>query len=115
MEDWQVIAIVTGAAVVLPLAVLGVFLLKGKGAMFLAGYNTMSEEKKSRYNEKALCKFMGIMILLISACVAAMFVGIVILNNAVIVTGVALTAAATIFALIYINTSSKIKTKEQPK
>ncbi|KAA0549833.1 DUF3784 domain-containing protein [Bacillus sp. BGMRC 2118] len=31
----------------------------GKGAGFLAGYNTMPEEEKANYYERALLRFMG--------------------------------------------------------
>ncbi len=38
---------------------LGVLFSKGKGAFLIAGYNTMSKEKKARYDKNALCRFMG--------------------------------------------------------
>lgn len=31
----------------------------GKGSFLIAGYNTMKKEKKSKVDEKLLCKFMG--------------------------------------------------------
>ncbi|NMA95582.1 MAG: DUF3784 domain-containing protein [Clostridiales bacterium] len=38
---------------------LGVVFMMGKGAFLIAGYNTSSKETKDKYDEKALCKFMG--------------------------------------------------------
>ena len=42
------------------------FLLCGKGAWLIAGYNTMSQAEKRRYDEKKLCRAMGIFLLLCS-------------------------------------------------
>jgi hypothetical protein len=41
------------------LLVCGIFLSKGKGAFLIAGYNTLSASEKAKYDEKALCQFMG--------------------------------------------------------
>ncbi|WP_421616750.1 DUF3784 domain-containing protein [Brevibacillus sp. TJ4] len=51
-------AIVT-FVILIPFLILAIFLSKGKGASLLAGYNTMSDNKKAEYDEVALCKFMG--------------------------------------------------------
>ena len=39
--------------------ILGVIFSLGKGAFLIAGYNTSNKEEKAKYDEKALCKFMG--------------------------------------------------------
>lgn len=38
---------------------LGLVFSRGKGAFLIAGYNTASRAEKERYDEKALCRFMG--------------------------------------------------------
>jgi len=58
--------IVTGATAI-PLIILSIFLLKGKGAFFIAGYNTMSDEERATYDEKALCRSVGWLLLIITA------------------------------------------------
>lgn len=45
------------AAIVLLL--LSIVLLSGHGSWLIAGYNTASEEEKSKYDEKKLCRVMG--------------------------------------------------------
>lgn len=40
--------------------IMAVVLLCGKGAGLIAGYNTSRKEDKSKYNEKKLCRVMGI-------------------------------------------------------
>ena len=42
------------------LALMSIVLLTGRGAGLIAGYNTASKEEKAKYNEKKLCRVMGI-------------------------------------------------------
>lgn len=56
-EGGIVIAVIIALAVLF--LVIGVVLLCGKGSGMLAGYNTMAQEEKAKYNEKALCKITG--------------------------------------------------------
>ena len=41
------------------MAIISLVLLSGRGAFLIAGYNTMSKDKKAKYNEKRLCRMMG--------------------------------------------------------
>ncbi len=41
-------------------AVLSIALLLGHASWFISGYNTASKEEKEKYNEKKLCRTMGI-------------------------------------------------------
>ena len=56
------------------LAVIALFLglaalfSRGKGAFLIAGYNTAPRAKKAKYDEKALCRFMGRLMLAMAAC-----------------------------------------------
>lgn len=40
--------------------VLSIILLSGHGSWFISGYNTASKEEKEKYDEKKLCRTMGI-------------------------------------------------------
>ena len=40
---------------------LSITFLIGKGSWLIAGYNTSSKEEKEKYDEKKLCRAMGIM------------------------------------------------------
>lgn len=42
------------------LLLLAIVLISGQGSGLIAGYNTASKEKKSKYNEKKLCRTVGI-------------------------------------------------------
>ena len=41
-------------------AVLSIVLISGHGSWFISGYNTASKEEKEKYDEKKLCRTMGI-------------------------------------------------------
>ena len=41
-------------------AVLSIVLISGHGSWLISGYNTASKEEKGKYNEKNLCRTMGI-------------------------------------------------------
>ena len=41
-------------------AVLSIILLSGHGSWLISGYNTASKEEKAKYNEKKLCRTMGV-------------------------------------------------------
>ena len=55
-------------AVIALFAGLGALFSKGKGAFLIAGYNTMSRAKKARYDQRALCRFMGKLMFALAAC-----------------------------------------------
>ena len=45
--------------IMLPFLIFAIVLSQGKGAFLLAGFNTMAQEDKEQYDEKALARFMG--------------------------------------------------------
>lgn len=47
--------------------VIGIIFLCGKGDFLVAGYNTMDEEEKKKYDEKKMLKILGIAMLASSA------------------------------------------------
>ncbi|MCG4580459.1 DUF3784 domain-containing protein [Clostridium cochlearium] len=77
-------------------------LLLGKGSFLIAGYNTSSKEEKEQYNEKKLCRAMGVMLLsltiatifLITNKIMSSYYGIFVVISSIIVT-------------IYMNTKCK--------
>ena len=50
-----VIMIIVSAVIIVP----AILFINGKGSFLLAGYNTMSPEKKAQYNENVLLSFIG--------------------------------------------------------
>jgi len=55
--------------------IMGGVLLQGKGAMLIAGYNTMSEKEKANYDTKALCQATGTLIIVVGIALLLMQLG----------------------------------------
>ena len=53
-------------------AVLSIVLLSGHGSWFISGYNTASKEEKKKYDEKKLCRTMGVGMSIIAILVLIM-------------------------------------------
>ncbi|MCL2494714.1 MAG: DUF3784 domain-containing protein [Oscillospiraceae bacterium] len=60
--------IITGGVCLLLLAI-ALVLLRGRGAMLIAGYNTMSPAKREKYDEKALGRFVGWLLIAMIPCI----------------------------------------------
>lgn len=54
-----------GVIIVFIIGIMGIVLLSGHGGFLIAGYNTASEEEKAMYDEKKLCRIMGIGFLIV--------------------------------------------------
>lgn len=105
------------AEIIVPIALLilftalGLYLLQGKGGWLIAGYNTMSQEDKEKYDEAALCKATGKLILAIAFTIGLITAGDLLQTNALTISGVALMVLFIILGLIYINTGERFKNK----
>lgn len=88
---------------------LGIFLINGKGSFLIAGYNTMSEEEKDKYDTIALCKFMGKM--MFALAFSMVFWVISELYNIInfFYFGLALFIGIIVFMLVYMNTGNRFK------
>ena len=53
-------------------AVLSIVLLSGHGSWLISGYNTASKEEKKKYDEKKLCRTMGVGMSIIAILVLTM-------------------------------------------
>jgi len=58
--------IITGF-IAIPFIILAIFLFNGKGAFLIAGFNTMSRDNRAQYNEKAVCRAVGKLLLIMTA------------------------------------------------
>ncbi|MBM7698808.1 DUF3784 domain-containing protein [Kurthia huakuii] len=84
------------------------FLFNGKGAFLIAGYNTMSADEKSHYNERALCRATGMMMLGLAISMALYIPGIVTNQGGWFIAGTVMMIACIVISLIYMNSSKKI-------
>ena len=59
-------------AVAIGMGLLSLLLISGKGSWLIAGYNTASKKEKAKYDEKLLCKVVGVGLLVIAAAILFM-------------------------------------------
>ena len=103
--------IILGSVSVLFVTLAALF-LGGRGSFLIAGYNTASEEEKSKIDEKALCKFVGKLMLIIA--LFPLFVALGIYFDSFWITMLA-TIAIVVFAIgatIYANTGDRFLNEE---
>jgi len=100
--------IICGAVAALML-VMALFLLNGKGAFMIAGYNTMSKGEKAKYDEKALCRFAGWLLIMCSVCIMLIPLGAHFGFAWLSYGGIAILLIGSVGAVIYVNASKRFR------
>jgi hypothetical protein len=88
---------------------LSIYLLQGKGAMLISGYNTMSKEDKAQYDTVVLCKAVGKLMLAVTFSITLIYLGDLFQTNWLFIAGTALMIASIVIGLIYMNTGNRYK------
>jgi preprotein translocase subunit SecG len=91
--------------------VLGVIFFHGKGTKLISGYNTASKWEKAKYDEKALCRFMGKLMFVLAGCWVIPTIGIFYNRENLIMFGTMLFIIVAVIAAIYANTGNRFKKK----
>lgn len=110
MTSMQIVLISVFGPIIVLFFVAALFMLKGKGSFLIAGYNSMSKEEKARYDEKALTKFIGRIMLIISFMFLILIIGLFFSIYWIIGVFVAGIIVTSIYALVKAN-STKFKIK----
>ena len=100
-------------AVIALLVGLGLVFSAGKGTFLIAGYNTASKEEKDRYDEKALCRFVGRLMFVLAVCQGLMALGALWAGMWLFRTGCAAFLAAVLGGVIYANTGRRFQKKSK--
>lgn len=93
--------------------VLGLILSRGKGAFLIAGYNTASKAEKAKYDEKALCRFMGKIMFALAGCQGIMALGILVVGMWLYYVGIGLFLVVVFGTVIYANTGNRFQKKSK--
>ncbi|WP_414053949.1 DUF3784 domain-containing protein [Macrococcus equi] len=88
-------------------ALVGIYMLTGRGGFLIAGYNFLPKEEKAKYNEKRLCQFVGLLMLLMS-----IFVVIMEYNLLPEYITIILFLTTTLSAVIFMNVSNVFKIRQ---
>ncbi len=95
--------------IIVPLLIMAIALLCGKGAFMIAGYNTMSKDEQAKYNEKALCRFVGGLLFVVSFCLLLVPLSVQYDRQWQMFVGIALSIIVPIGAVIYMNTNGRFR------
>ena len=102
----MVLAITFGSIIVLMLVMAG-FLLSGRGASLIAGYNMLSAAQRANYDEKALCRFVGWLLIAICDSMGLIWLGMHFNISWLMVIGITLMITLPIAGAIYMNTGNR--------
>jgi hypothetical protein len=91
---------------------LGAVFSRGKGSWLIAGYNTAPPAEKARYDQAALCRFMGRFMLVLALCWLPIFLSALLDCLPLLWVGLILFLAAALGGAIYANTGRRFK--QQP-
>ncbi|GAB3797887.1 DUF3784 domain-containing protein [Virgibacillus kimchii] len=108
MED-KIAAIIIIGFMILLFMILAIVLINGKGTSLIAGYNTMPQEKKNKYDSEALSKFMGKIMFASSFSMLFWIFSIAYEMDWLFIVGLVLFIGFTVFAVIYVNTGNRFK------
>ena len=112
-----IVTVTISAIVILPLLIMAIVLLSGRGGALIAGYNTMSKKKKALYDEKAMCRATGGFLLVFIIFLGLIQVGTYSATAWLTITATALLIVLTVGFLIFMNTGKRFmkdKTAETP-
>jgi len=93
------------------LFLLALYFFSGRGTMLISGYNTLSKEERQNYNTQELTRAMGIFTLVLATLVTfSLYMGMIARNMMWALVGLICVFVFTIFWIVYMNKSRKIKT-----
>lgn len=109
MDKNAIVALVITGVIGMLFVVMAIVLLTGRGSFLIAGYNTMPKKEKEEYDNKALCKFLGKILLPIGLLMPSVAIGGIYNILWITFVYVAVAFGLVIFALVYANTGNRFK------
>ena len=108
----MIIALVSHSIAVGVFLLLGVIFSRGKGAFLIAGYNTAPREEKARYDEQALCRFMGKLMFALAECWCPVILGTALDLGWLLGIGIAAFLGVIFGGVIYANTGNRFRKRK---
>lgn len=105
----NVIGLAVSSAVGVLIVIISLVLLSGKGSFLVAGLNSMSDKERSKYNEKAICRFLGMIFMPIGIGIPLAEVGFSFGMKWLPGIWAVITIAVVVAAVMHINKNKKFK------
>ena len=100
------------SGMILVFLLLGLVFSRGKGAFLIAGYNTAPKREKEKYDEQALCRFMGKMMVALAGTWVPMTLSTLLDRMWLLWLGLGLFFAVCIGGVVYRNTGHRFEKKK---
>lgn len=91
-----------------PIVIIAIVLMTGRGAFLIAGYNTMGKKNQAAYNTKAMCRFVGRLLLGFIIFLLIGFIGVH-FDIALFKLGFAASFLTLVLGIIYANTGNRFR------
>lgn len=91
--------------------VLAVFFMNGKTSFLIAGYNTMPDNEKAKYDVAALSRFMGKTMFAVAGGLVLLILGLVLESSLLSIAAIILILLISLFAVKHANTGDRFKKK----
>lgn len=101
------------SGMILVFLLLGLAFSRGKGAFLIAGYNTAPKREQEKYDEKALCRFMGKMMFALAGCWLPIALSALLDRMWLLWLGLGLFFAVCIGGVVYMNTGHRFEKKKK--
>lgn len=112
MNMEQITGLIVYSIFAFPGIVFGLVLCSGNGADLIAGYNTASAAERAKWDEKALCRATGILVLVMVGCIELTGLGVILDTPALTWVSLFLLTVLTVGGLLYINKSKRFKRED---
>lgn len=109
MTKGDIFSLVITGLLALGILAAAVLLICGKGGRLLAGYNTMTPEERTAFDERALCRFWGKILLPMGVFLPMAAVGGIYDKVWPALAYLALVLGLVAFAIIYSNTGKRFR------
>ena len=99
MTNEQITAVAVCSVIALPLIIISIVLMTGRGGDFIAGFNTKNRAEREKYDEKAVCRCVGRFTL-----PAGLLMPTIVFGGALAVIFIAYTVIGSVVVLVRLNT-----------
>ena len=103
------LSVVINTVVIIPLLLMAVMFLKGRGASLLAGYNTLNPQEQAKYDVKAMLRATGWMLISVCLCIVFMTAGIYFYLEWLVYTSAIIKVTIILGFVLYANTGGRFR------
>ena len=100
---------------IIPTLIMSIMLFMGKGSFLIAGLNSMTQEERAKYDERALKHFVAWLLIVVTACVMLIYAGAYYSIAWLRITATIATVFFTTGSVAYMNTGNRFMKKEALK